>query len=300
MASLKYVWGIKNIRFPHLFLLKFLPLRRFFRGSFPRLGFQKFYMKVEKEFHRIADFIAEYAVRLMGSGVHTSRVVRNTMRISEALGVVTQMTLLHKTIIFSIHDRESGEVFSDVVPVKSFPISFFLNSELSSLSWAALDNHLSLDEIERRYKKIVDTPRINHYLLTFLVACANGAFCQLFGGSWGAIGIVFVATVIGFSLKSFMQKRHISHYVVFVLTAFLSSVIASSALLFNATPDIAIGTSVLFLIPGVSLLNGVIDIVESHILLGTTRLVSALLLVMCIAVGLSITLAIVHNGLVLL
>lgn len=167
MASLKYVREIKNIRFPHLFLLKFLPLRRFFRGSFPRLGFQKFYMKVEKEFHRIADFIAEYAVRLMGSGVHTSRVVRNTMRISEALGVVTQMTLLHKTIIFSIHDRESGEVFSDVVPVKSFPISFFLNSELSSLSWAALDNHLSLDEIERRYKKIVDTPRINHYLLTF-------------------------------------------------------------------------------------------------------------------------------------
>ena len=67
-----------------------------------------------------------------------------------------------------------------------------------------------------------------------------------------------------------------------------------------ATPDIAIGTSVLFLIPGVPLLNGVIDIVESHILLGTTRLVSALLLVMCIAVGLSITLAIVHNGLVLL
>lgn len=105
MASLKYVWEIKNIRFPHLFLLKFLPLRRFFRGSFPRLGFQKFYMKVEKEFHRIADFIAEYAVRLMGSGVHTSRVVRNTMRISEALGVVTQMTLLHKTIIFS--DRKS-------------------------------------------------------------------------------------------------------------------------------------------------------------------------------------------------
>lgn len=142
-------------------------------------------MKVEKDFHRIVDFVTEYAVRLMGSGVHTSRVVRNTLRISEALGVTTQMTLLHKTIIFSIHDKESGQVVSDVVPVKGYPISFFLNSELSSLSWAAYDNHLSLDEIERRYKQIVATPRINHYLLTFLVACANGAFCQLFGGSWG-------------------------------------------------------------------------------------------------------------------
>ncbi len=257
-------------------------------------------MKGEKDFHRIVDFVTEYAVRLMGSGVHTSRVVRNTLRISEALGVTTQMTLLHKTIIFSIHDKESGQVVSDVVPVKGYPISFFLNSELSSLSWAAYDNHLSLDEIERRYKQIVATPRINHYLLTFLVACANGAFCQLFGGSWGAIGIVFVATLIGFTLKSFMQKHHISHYVIFVITAFVSSAIASVALLFDATPDVAIGTSVLFLIPGVPLLNGVIDIVESHILLGMTRLVGALLLVMCIAVGLSITLALVHNGLVLL
>ena len=257
-------------------------------------------MKDEKEFHRISDFISGYAVRLMGSGVHTSRVVRNTMRISEALGVVTQMTLLHKTLIFSIHDKESGQVMSDVVPVKSFPISFYLNSELSSLSWAALDNHLPLEEIERRYQKIVDTPRINHTLLTFLVACANGSFCQLFGGSWTAIAIVFVATLIGFSLKSFMQKRHISHYVIFVISALVSSLIASVSLLFDASPDIAIGTSVLFLIPGVPLLNGVIDIVESHILLGMTRLVGALLLVMCIAVGLSITLAIVHNGLVLL
>ena len=123
---------------------------------------------------------------------------------------------------------------------------------------------------------------------------------ELFGGSWTAIAIVFVATLIGFSLKSFMQKRHISHYVIFVISALVSSLIASVSLLFDATPDIAIGTSVLFLIPGVPLLNGVIDIVESHILLGMTRLVGALLLVMCIAVGLSITLAIVHNGLLLL
>ena len=41
MASLKYVWGIKNIRFPHLFLLKFLPLRRFFRGLATEIRFSE-------------------------------------------------------------------------------------------------------------------------------------------------------------------------------------------------------------------------------------------------------------------
>ena len=35
-------------------------------------------MKTQVELKAIARFVAEYATRLMGSGVHTSRVVRNT------------------------------------------------------------------------------------------------------------------------------------------------------------------------------------------------------------------------------
>ncbi|WP_418406410.1 threonine/serine exporter family protein, partial [Alistipes putredinis] len=52
-----------------------------------------------------------------------------------------------------------------------------------------------------------------------------------------------------------------------------------------------------FLVPGVPLINGVIDIVEGHILIGCSRLINALLLIVCIAVGLSATLMIVKNSL---
>ena len=61
--------------------------------------------------------------------------------------------------------------------------------------------------------------------------------------------------------------------------------------------EVAIATSVLYLIPGVPLINGVIDIVEGHVLNGIARLTSALMLIVCIAVGLSCTLMIVKNGL---
>ena len=60
---------------------------------------------------------------------------------------------------------------------------------------------------------------------------------------------------------------------------------------------VAIDTSVLFLIPGVPLINGVIDIVEGHILNGIARLTSALMLIVCIAIGLSGTLMIVKSAL---
>ena len=45
------------------------------------------------------------------------------------------------------------------------------------------------------------------------------------------------------------------------------------------------------------LINGVIDIMEGHILIGCSRLINALLLIVCIAVGLSATLLMVKDSL---
>ena len=38
-------------------------------------------MKTRQELTEILDFIAEYATYLLGSGVHTSRVIRNSQRL---------------------------------------------------------------------------------------------------------------------------------------------------------------------------------------------------------------------------
>jgi uncharacterized membrane protein YjjP (DUF1212 family) len=56
------------------------------------------------------------------------------------------------------------------------------------------------------------------------------------------------------------------------------------------TPDIALGTSVLYLVPGVPLINGVIDVIEGHVLAGVSRLINAALLIICLSIGLSLTL----------
>ena len=126
----------------------------------------------------------------------------------------------------------------------------------------------------------------------FLVGFANASFCALFGGDWTARLIVFSATLIGFYVKQIMQKKKINHYLVFIVSAFIASMVASSALTLET-----IATSVLYLVPGVPLLNGVIDIVEGHVLTGCTRLIQALLLVLCISVGLSCTLMLIRNSL---
>ena len=254
-------------------------------------------MKTAAELKEIAQFIAEYATRLMGSGVHTSRVVRNSKRLGEALGVRVIVSAFQRVVTFSVCDDESGEIYSEVADIPPLPISFELNAELSALSWEAFDRRLPLAEIRARYADIIARPRLDPIFTLILVGFANASFCRLFGGDWFAVSIVFTATLLGFFLRQRMQARGFNHYVIFIASSFAASMYASVALMFDTTSEVALATSVLFLIPGVPLINGVIDIVEGHILNGIARLTSALMLIVCIAVGLSGTLMIVKSAL---
>ena len=251
-------------------------------------------MKTGESLLSIGKFIAEYSAHLMGAGVHTSRVVRNTKRIGEAFGLDVKLSVFHRNIILTIIDKETNEV----IDIPAYPISFEHNSELSALSWEAVDNHLSLEELKDKYKKIISAPRIHPLFVLLLVGFANASFCKLFGGDLISMGIVFSATITGFYLKQQMQAKKINHYVVFIVSAFVASLCASTALIFDTTSEIAMATSVLYLVPGVPLINGVIDVVEGYVLTGFARLTEASLLIVSIAIGLSFTLLMVKNSLI--
>ncbi|MCD8043703.1 MAG: threonine/serine exporter family protein [Tannerellaceae bacterium] len=246
----------------------------------------------------IASFLSGYAALLMGSGVHTSRVIRNSGRIAESQGVILKASVFHKNIILTVHRKDCPETYVEVVDIPVLPISFEYNSELSALSWEAYDKHLSLGVLREKYNQIIESPRINPLFVLLMVGFANASFCQLFGGDWLSTVIVFSATLVGFFLKSQMQARHLNHYIIFITSAFVASACAATSLIFETTSEIALTTSVLFLIPGVPLINGVIDIVEGYILTGFARLTHAMLLVICIAIGLSFTLWMVKDNLI--
>ena len=229
-------------------------------------------MKTRQELTEILDFIADYATYLLASGVHTSRVIRNSQRIGQSQGVDIQLSSFQKSTILTVRDDATGEAVTRVVKIPALPISFERNSDLSALSWDALDDRLPLDEIRRRYGELIDKPRIDPIF-------------------------VFTATLVGFAARQRMQAHGVNHFLIFIISAFMASLCASAALRFDCTAETALATSVLYLVPGVPLINGVIDIVEGHILIGFSRLINALLLIICIAIGLSATLLMVKNSL---
>lgn len=245
-----------------------------------------------------SDFIARYLSYMLGAGVHTSRVVRNSKRIGSALGLDVSIHTSQKTATLTVCEKESRIMNTRVVDIPPFPISFEWNADLSALSWAAYDQSLTLEEIRSRFDRLVSKPGMNPVFVLFMVSLANASFCRLFGGDIWAMLVTFTATMIGFFTRQHLMKNKVNHYIVFIVSAFVASVCASTALTLGLeSAEIALATSVLYLVPGVPLINGLIDITDGHIQIGISRLVNAFMLIVCIAIGMSVTLMMVKDSL---
>ena len=108
------------------------------------------------------------------------------------------------------------------------------------------------------------------------------------------MGLVWIATLAGYFIRQELTKLQLNHMVIFIICSFIASLTAALGVFCNlgTTQDIALGTSVLFLIPGVPLINSILDILEGHVLVGLSRTINATILIICIALGLSMTLLI--------
>ena len=168
-------------------------------------------MDIHQELKELSKFLSEYSTSLMAVGVQTSRIVRNTARIAESFGFLCDMTIFQKTIIMTLRDADNSHSYSTVNKIKPMGLNFAINSELSTLSWQAYDERLSLPELQRRYLDIVSKPRESKWLVLILVAFANASFCRLFQGDFTSMGIVFVATLVGFFVRTLLMEHHWNH-----------------------------------------------------------------------------------------
>ena len=238
----------------------------------------------------VSDFLADFAISLLGSGTQTSRVFRNVNRLAENFGYKIDIIILPRTIILTLSSPSDSEVHNTVVrKVRHMPLNFLLLAKLRILSWETYLKKLSFAECKKRYEGILNSPRISGWPLILIASCGNAAFSQLFGGFY-SIPVVFVGTFFGFWLKDVLQKRKLNALLVTMLSAFVSSfIVGCMAKFFGFTTDIALSTSVLFLIPGVPLINSVIDFIDGHILAGVSRLINALSTIVAMTLGLIAT-----------
>lgn len=246
----------------------------------------------------LSNFLLDYAVMLMRSGANTERTVRNVTRISKSFGYEAAIAIFQRNITMTIKDTADTSKGCTSVKQQMQPhLSLSIVNDLSALSWQSFDTNMSLKEVKERYSEIVSKAHSSNFIVLLFASFAIAAFCELFGGDYYAMLIVFLSTLVAFSLRLFLLKLKFDVRAMITAVSFTASFTAyliGTFLISTNTLNVAVSTSVLFLIPGVHIINYVTDILDGHVMTGIARAVSSIILVICIAIGLYATLSLTN------
>lgn len=243
---------------------------------------------------RVAGILLETGALLMSCGASTGRIRITVNRISEALGFQAELMVTHRALMLTISDDPNDtangteHLFSRIKRTSPHGVNFRIVSGISHLSWNVADNNWDIDQIEEELERLQALPHYPRLLLLTLVSLAGSSFCYLFGGGYIEMMVTFTASFIGLFVRQETMKRKYNPYICVYLAALTASLISGLAEYYGIGdhPAKAFATSVLFLVPGIPLINSFTDLIDGNILNGLVRGINGFLIAFAIALGL--------------
>ncbi|XWX02762.1 threonine/serine exporter family protein [Aggregatilineales bacterium SYSU G02658] len=226
---------------------------------------------------------------LLQHGADSARVEETVHRIGTGLGadwmdiLVTSDSIVATTV-------NNHEFRTKVRRAPTRGINMALIDRVSALSYQAASGKLDRFALRARLREMdYLKPEYNRWWIVLAVGLACAAISRFFGGDLAAFGITFAAAALAMALRQELAHHHLNFILVTASTAFVASGLAALGTMtgVSATPSAAISASVLLLVPGVPLINGTKDLINGYPMNGVARGVNALVIVLCIAVGLS-------------
>lgn len=240
----------------------------------------------KKDIHAVLNVLADVIVALHSSGAHYARIVRNTERMAKGLGFTIDVVLTFNGVVLTIFQdgTEESDTLSRSIALKG--INFETVSAISILSWDVFENKISPIRIDKILKRIQRKTVYTKWELYLFLPLASVALCRLFEGDWLQCMIVFISTLCGFSVLRFLRSKNYNSFFSYFLVALLSvSSIHFLGVVFNVNNQEALAVSVLYLVPGVVLINSFIDYLEGYIEAGISKQAFGVLLLFAIGGG---------------
>ncbi len=226
---------------------------------------------------------------LIQSLADSNRIDRNLRRVAVFMGIPADKFHMHITYTtLMINISEGDRSITKFRKCSHHSVNMTVLSEISKLSWRALEQKYTIDQYESDLNRIASAKRNYPRLLTILaVGIACGSFCMLFGCDLAAAAITAVASSVALFARQEMHARNFNMYITVAIASFTAVLIAclSTFLHVSDTPYHPIFACVLFLVPGVPLINSLDDMIDGFTIVGVTRSVIAGLTIGAIAFG---------------
>lgn len=244
--------------------------------------------------YELGEMLLEIGSMLMVAGANTERIKVTINRISGAFGSDSQLMITNHALMITLTYNNRIKTFTSVRWVPNMHLNFNLISDISTMSWKIVEEKWSVERINSEMKLLHKKPLYPRFLVIFLVSLAGSSFCRLMGGEIVEMLLCFVGTFLGLYVRQESMKLKFNFYLCVFFAAFTSSFTVGLYSFLNPGIEVihAFSTSVLFLIPGVPMINSFSDLIDGNILNGTTRGVNVLVIAFAIALGLMTTLLI--------
>ena len=235
---------------------------------------------------KILNLVSSMGETLLLNGAEIARVQTTMEMVAKAYLADIDVFAISNGIFVTLHqDNTTRSTQVKHVPLSSANLGRV--AMINQLSREIVENNLSLDEALVKMEEILKTPS-NPFLLE-LAACAVGAagFCFLFGGN---IYDTLAALPVGMLLcicQKYIRKAKLSK----MIQTVLESAIVTLGGLFIArlfpglNSDMIVVGGLIILVPGVPFTTSIRDFFNGDYLSGTIRLIDALLVAMCMAIG---------------
>ncbi|MDO5615296.1 MAG: threonine/serine exporter family protein, partial [Cruoricaptor ignavus] len=129
------------------------------------------------------------------------------------------------------------------------------------------------------------------------IGLATAGLSKIFDATHPEFFIAFVAAISGMFVRKIILEKKYNIYISWLIAAFVStSVVNICRTLGLQDFHGALTACVLWLIPGVPLINGVLDILENHIVSGWAKVAMGFMMVFMIAVGFYLSLFLFGYG----
>lgn len=248
------------------------------------------------EIKEIGALLLDIGSLLMSSGANTARIRITIDRISEAFGYSADLFITHRALTLTLGDEENENTFNSLKRTSPHGVNFKVVSGISRMSWRVVEENWTIAEIRQELDRLSSLPHYPRLVILLLVSLAGASFCRLFGGNFIEMGITFLASFIGLFIRQEAVKRQFNTYLCIYFGALTATLISGffMKLGLNIVLEHAFATSVLFLVPGVPLINTFSDLIDGNILNGLLRGVHGLIIAFCIALGLLTSIYIYH------
>lgn len=240
----------------------------------------------------MANFILDIGVFLTASGAHSGRVWRNCKRIADRWGFHMNINPTFTGMLVSVwdeNDRSNAVTLYKTAPPHS--VHFEILTLISHLSWRIADKEIDFEEALTELEKIKSKQNYHYGSIAFAVGVSCACLCILAGGDIKDAIMAMLGASFGSWGRYLVMKKQFNPFLSFILASFITTMIAGldTILGIGQAPEVTLATAVLYLIPGVPLINSVIDLLEGYLSAALSRSLFAASILLCIAAGMTLS-----------